>query len=102
MTYDVQYFIDKFEAIPEEKWCTGVSGGKGVTCAFGHCAYDVATGTIQSDWIDRQGALIKALSPLGQLVQRINDGKDLRYQQPTPKQRILAALRDVQAKAVQA
>lgn len=48
--YTPQYFIDKFEAIPEENWC----------------------------------------------ISSVNDGLDERYQQPTPKQRILAALRDIQ------
>lgn len=36
--YTIQYFIDKFEAIPEEKWCTHTQqNDKGQRCAFGHC-----------------------------------------------------------------
>lgn len=84
--YDVDYFIQKFEAIPEENWCVGEYHGDNDThCALGHC----------DDDIDRQ--------PLRQLFAngcaKINDGHNLRYQQSTPKQRILAALRDIKAKA---
>lgn len=37
MTYDIQYFIDKFEAIPEDKWAMGGLGHNGIHCVLGHC-----------------------------------------------------------------
>jgi len=35
--YTVDYFIDKFKAIPRNKWCTGVYEFYGQRCALGHC-----------------------------------------------------------------
>jgi hypothetical protein len=36
--YDVDYFIDKFEKIPEELWCISIRhDGGGRSCAYGHC-----------------------------------------------------------------
>lgn len=36
--YDVDYFINKFEAIPEKNWTTiKLSDGQGACCALGHC-----------------------------------------------------------------
>jgi hypothetical protein len=41
MQYTVDYFIDKFEKIPEELWCvesfTIITLGQ--SCALGHCGY---------------------------------------------------------------
>lgn len=37
MTYNIPYFIKKFEAIPEDKWCTGEFDLNGRHCVFGHC-----------------------------------------------------------------
>lgn len=89
-TYDVDYFIAKFEAIPEGAWCVGAFR-KGIQCcALGHCgdSEDVET--------PEEAAALRDV--LCWAVARINDGEDYRYEQPTPKQRILAALRDIKAK----
>ena len=86
MTYDAAYFIAKFEGIPEERWCTNVfrsHGGR--RCALGHCQ-ESRTGRT-----DESIALANLLTDTAE----INDGKDPRYQQPTPKQRVLAALKDL-------
>jgi hypothetical protein len=81
---DAQYFIDKFEAIPENRWCVGnyVKVYVGEThrrhCAHGHCF-----------------GIKNELEGLLQIIHNaadINDGEDGCYQQATPKQRILAAL----------
>lgn len=38
MKYDVDYFIKKFEAIPEDKWCIiDFLKENGQMCALGHC-----------------------------------------------------------------
>lgn len=91
MEYTVDYFIKKFEAIPEYFWQTdefGVPGGP--RCAYGHCGL-----SDESDPDEPQPPEAAALEKiLGVYVACINDGQMHDYKQPTPKQRILAALRD--------
>lgn len=94
--YTVEHFIQKFEAIPEDSWCVGqFKTNDGKHCALGHCA--VYDGFISDSpeaialchiFMEKQGILDTT---------GINDGKDPRYQQNNPKERILAALRDVKA-----
>lgn len=90
--YTAEYFYKKFSAIPEERWRAGNFSNQEKTqfCAHGHCG---------NDWGVRECPESNAL---GLLFSRhrlpeidINDGKHPRYQQPTPKQRILAALSDI-------
>ena len=35
--YTLDYFIQKFEAIPEDNWSVGYIGHDGYRCALGHC-----------------------------------------------------------------
>jgi hypothetical protein len=88
--YTAQYFIDKFEAIPEEEWCTGAISYEGKHCAYGHCGY-MHTHT------DESSALRGLFQKLERFtfVTEVNDCKEAPYLQETPKQRILAALRDI-------
>lgn len=89
MNYNVNYFIKKFEAIPEEMWLAGGLGDNGGRrCALGHCHADAL-----SSKATKESSLLMVL--LKFRAPEINDGEDERYQQPTPKQRILAALNDV-------
>lgn len=106
--YNVDHFINKFRAIPEEMWCTTeFINGSGSKCANGHCG-------IRSiiDFNNESMALQKVFSPLmvtsmGVLINDyvnyslkaayINNGDTDQYQQPTPKQRILQALYDIKA-----
>lgn len=90
MNYDVDYFLNKFEAIPEEKWKTNSwkDSGDGRMCAHGHCGRG-------KDALSQESLSLNRI--LGFKVIAINDGWDERYQQPTPKQRILAALMDIKA-----
>lgn len=91
MIYDTQFFINFFEAIPEDKWCVNaLRNSAGQCCALGHvtdinnpCSHLHVKRMIFSELLSFK-------------VPEINNGKDPRYQQSTPKQRILAALRDVQ------
>lgn len=98
MNYDVDYFIRKFEAIPEEKWLQknmffDRDLGKG--CAIGWCGFFKPTG----EFVDRtpeSKALIELfLKHIRRDVILINDGDVPQYNQPTPRQRILAALHDI-------
>lgn len=100
MNYTVDYFIEKFSSIPEEKWGTNKYFNDGKYCALGHCGCHevVMPKTIYgSDKITAEGHHLTQLflntltvSPI-----TINDGNWERYPQPTPKQRILAALYDI-------
>jgi len=93
MNYDVNYFIKKFEAIPDELWFIGdfvdpVNGS--AKCAFGHCGMTNSIGMNSCN----EGAALHRLTKK-YMVADINDGLDPNYRQPTPKQRILAALYDI-------
>jgi hypothetical protein len=90
--YNVNYFIKKFEAIPEGRWTKGdYIDEEGCMCALGHCGYRGSDSHIFR--ISDEGAALNSL--LKYRTPGINDGSDERYDQPTPKQRILAALKDV-------
>lgn len=101
-TMDTTFFIAKFEAIPDELWITEKysdkdEDGEKTACALGHCAEYSATSF----------ALIKVFEPDFRFrnqsesrIANINDGLDPDYPQPTPKARVLAALRDAQAKGL--
>ncbi len=90
----VDYFIKKFRVIPARKWNAGqfLTPDK-TSCALGHCG-----STEQYGHTDEAIALINlfyfsSLKNGGPAA--INDGHDPAYQQPHPKQRILAALEDI-------
>jgi hypothetical protein len=98
--FTVDYFINKFEAIPEEKWCIGeFINQKDQCCALGHCGrrLDRLNGLEDSALVDLILIRISTLRPLYGIVS-INDGDDPNYPQATPKQRVLAALRDIKLK----
>ena len=101
MNYDVNYFIDKFEKIPEENWCIGMpQDGIGKMCAAGHCGYH--TMMFFND-CEEAVALAMLLQPLSgrrdlyEAIYYVNDQILIQYPQDSPKQRILAALRDIKA-----
>lgn len=86
--YTPQHFIAKFEAINDVDCCTKTiaRGGKNSPLQFdclGFCQ--------DSKGRYNRGEQLALLSMLKNPIQ-IWDGKDPNYQQPTPKQRILAAL----------
>lgn len=94
MEYNVDYYIEKYEAIPDEEWCVGAYEGPNEShCALGFCGVNYGNqfmGTLESNILSR---IIRKVT--NETVDRLNDGADWRYQQATPKQRILAALYDV-------
>lgn len=86
MKYDIDYFINKFENIPDDKWTTGkFVDGQGAKCALGHCGRNNDEAYTKESYF-----LSMLLAPLP--VSYINDAQTV-YDQPTPKTRILAALR---------
>lgn len=123
--YTVDYFIDKFEKIPEEKFTKNVfhDSWTGAKCFVGHCLNPGAMKVIdrlrervyfniqpnltkeESDMpcMQEVKALHKVCKSLmntdsiSETLFNINNGNDPRYQQTTIKQRILAALYDIKA-----
>lgn len=104
MIYDVNYFIKKFEAIPENlliEGALGWVGENGAYCAGGHCGF---YGVCLTNEASALNSLLLKLNPkngfdlvteVHKIIYTINDGSEPRYKQPTPKQRILAALYDI-------
>jgi hypothetical protein len=110
--YTVDYFINKFEAIPEKDWCTGaLNNRKGAKCANGHCGvvfegdvYRVTNESIALKELFRNthiimygGSLIEEIETEGYSLKLafINDGISRGYKQRTPKERVIAALKDI-------
>lgn len=95
--YNVDYFIAKFSAIPEERWITGVMTDKNKYCALGHCgAGNPLAGNADFNHTEESKALNKLFKAnFNEPAWKINDSKDYGYPQSTPKQRILAALQDI-------
>ena len=96
----MDYFIRKFEAIPEERWTIlEYVDRSGRCCALGHCgvrenASGIGFASRESD--ARESDALTALLPK---IAQINDDIDGRLG-GTPKQRILDALRRVKAMEV--
>ena len=104
MTYDVDYFIKKFEAIPENKWCINsrgeIVGGIEQRCALGWCYPTFQEAKRTENYWNEDSLEDKALMGMFKSVLNIkpplvNNGLAKNYPQPTPKQRILAALYDI-------
>lgn len=92
--YTIEYFIKKFETIPEEEWFVGdytnpVNSKQ--RCVFGHCGCN-KKGMFMPN--DETNALVN-LTDYKEKLTLINDGKIDKYLQPTPKQRVLACLNDL-------
>ncbi len=94
----VEHFEKKFSNIPDEKWTTGdFKSNDGKCCAYGHCGR-LSFG--DEYWTEESKALRGLFNQkyiaLG--VLSINDVESVKYPQPTPKLRILAALNDIKRK----
>ncbi len=111
MNYDVDYFLKKFEAIPEGLWYTGsFSDPNDATkcCAMGHCTDEIVENLTGLNFMNRNtermslyklGKNLISIHPTGSecdvIIPHINDGKSTIYNQDTPKKRVLAALNDI-------
>lgn len=83
-----QEFYDFFNSKPEESW--GVrcyNDGRGHCCALGHL------GCAEGKYSTEDSINFERLS--GAPVPSVNDGFYIPYNQPTPKQRILALCKDL-------
>lgn len=90
--WSVDDYISFYAAIPEEKWTTGdFVDGFGRCCALGHLGFRNCTESpvMHSEFFRRYHVQL----PM------VNDGFVEPYNhQPTPKQRVLAYLRDLKSK----
>ena len=86
-----QEFIEHFSAIPEEKWTRFITlkNLKGQCCALGHCP------------VGSRLALTELFHAQDLTLTGINDSPLFKFNQPTPKQRVLAALEVIAQKQQQ-
>lgn len=89
--YDVDWFIRFYEAIPEDKWTAHRLHDGDRSCAMGHLC-KLLDG-MQHCPIDAINSLF--VLHLGSVPPAINDDRVGEFNQPTPKQRILAALHKI-------
>lgn len=96
--YTVDYFINKFKAIPRNRWCTGsLVDTEGRRCALGHCQIRMGTP------IGREAsALIKLMSGYYRVghnpVAQINDDTTSKWKHP--RTRILMALKKIKQESL--
>lgn len=103
--YTVDYFIKKFEEIPEENWVIGEFRNDNGCCAQGHCGmnsfnanhvwdnHDVSNTPTHLHEAHALFWMFKSILCIG--VADVNNFESEEYPQPTPKQRVLAALCDI-------
>lgn len=99
--YDVDFFIDFFTAIPEDRWCTLWFTDGDKHCAAGHVIFfkNYPNNTESYKIFEVLYNLFDS-NGMYQNITGISDGIDINYQQSTPKQRILAALRNIKNKQI--
>ncbi len=110
MEYTVDYFINFFEDVPEHCWCintftdhfgrscaNGLLGCSGGLMPFAKTAASIAiTPLIAMLPLTYKGLHVEDVTyGYSNKLAKINNGNVDQYQQATPKQRVLAALRDV-------
>ena len=110
--YTVDYFIKKFTNTRDSKWCVSHFHRDGKSCANGWCGATNELKDAKTDtWTifsteESQGLHIVFLPLKSKQIRddwfgtsntaaHINNGDDIRYQQSSPKKRILAALYDI-------
>ncbi len=97
--FTLDYFIAKFESIPEDKWTTcGLYKENGRYCALGHCGMDKG---LSMSKVPEAYALYKlTLGILGySIITQVNDNTSIKFAVlgATPKQRVLAYLKQLKA-----
>lgn len=108
VSFDCNYFLNKFEKIPEHLWITGDWEKNSKMCANGHCGVKNGNMNYESIALNDLFKIIpltvkdcfKHMFHLdgGCSYERtvgVNDGYCNEYNQPTPRLRILAALNDI-------
>lgn len=113
--YDVNYFIKRFEAIPENLWLINRLNDDnhiGAHCANGHLGVQYPTKPTEeskglyiimeplklyyTDCLNYEVEEVRDFTVgYSTKIAAINNGKVKEYRQDTPKQRVLAALKDI-------
>jgi hypothetical protein len=96
MRFSIDYFLQKFEVIPSEY----IGYNQKTGCAYGQCNGSFTEEgrdlTLLMSSIPNLTPSVKAAwKPYESTPARINNGETEQYQQPTPKERIMAALNDI-------
>ena len=96
--YTLDYYIDKFNNIPEDKWGTGVyNDDNGHCCAFGHCgAY---AGREETDEARSLSTIFRELKKDNDPdLTHINDGdRGAEKYGETPKERVVNYLKSLKS-----
>jgi hypothetical protein len=86
--FSLDLILSYLENTTEDSWCTDVVKTKaGKSCLFGHL-FDLGGGELW-DWFENIATTY--------MIYPVNDGENVNYQQPTPKQRCIAYLKDLQS-----
>jgi len=96
--YTVDYFIAKFERIPEDDWCMHffVTPDKRHKCAFGHCGIRNTESFVRRTYINSEAeALDELFKSCGMDVITVNNDEDAIFTGGTIKSRILRALQHI-------
>ena len=95
-SFEIQELIDFLETTPENSWrCDTVRSNDGKTnCVMGH-VYAFGAGGYDKDGGSAAWNFFEAVWATTFMVYPVNDGKNPKYQQATPKQRCLAYLKDL-------
>jgi hypothetical protein len=101
--YDIDYFISKFSAIPDERWAILEFGQflDGPHCALGHCGQRslIPDADGLADTHEAQSLLVLFRDNGIGSVAAVNDGMDMRFDAWNAKTRILRALHFIKARA---
>ncbi len=89
--FNATFYIKKFRDIPEDEWTTGAFHKDGMSCALGHL------GAPKKNHKEVMGIIRLFEKYLGVKPAAVNDWQDLRFQEPGPKNRIMAALNQIKA-----
>lgn len=92
-------FREYFAEIPEEGWTTGVFFKEGseqtCRCAVGWLCDPSDLSNDGLGWVTRKSLISLFHEHLELSVSTVNDGLSIRYQETTPKARMLAALSEI-------
>lgn len=98
MKYTVDHFIEKFKAIPADKWTwQEFTGNNESHCALGHCGVTGQTESLYEEIssFPEAKALYTLVEDHGMDIMAVNDGEESGYQQLTPKERVMQCLADI-------
>lgn len=92
---NLQPFIQYLQDTEESEWAVDVVRTKdGKNCLFGHLV-DWFYGKGYEGSINAAWDMFEAMWMTTYVIYDVNDGKNPKYQQPTPKQRVLAYMKNL-------